>query len=298
MVGFVGLQLGVVFARSYRWVFLLRPIAPRIKARRVVGIGMVGFSAIVLAPLRLGEFVRPYLLARDGEVTFLQGAGSAFAERVIDGVVLTLAAATAISLATTVSPLPTSLGGIPLPLATVPAAIYMATLAFAGLFLVMIAFYAARQRARRLTQAVVGLVSKPAAEWAASTLERIADGLSFLPSRANLSAFVATTLVYWGGTFASYWLLLRGAGLPASLAQATTMVGVLGLGVVVPAGPGMFGAFQIAGFSALALFFPLDQVRGVGAAMIFVSYVAMLALSFLQLVVGFLLMGRSSPARA
>jgi hypothetical protein len=96
----------------------------------------------------------------------------------------------------------------------------------------------------------------------------------------------------------SHWVMLRGAGLPASFAQATTMVGILGLGVVVPAGPGLFGTYQIASFSALALFFPLDQVRNVGAALIFVSYVTSLAVSSLQCLVGFLLMARVPAARA
>src|SRR5260221_3543479 len=64
-------QLVISVLRTYRWVFLLRPIAPRIKPLRVLGIGFVGFSAIFLAPLRMGEIVRPYLLAQDGEVTFM-----------------------------------------------------------------------------------------------------------------------------------------------------------------------------------------------------------------------------------
>jgi uncharacterized protein (TIRG00374 family) len=298
VASFVLLQMGTIFLRTYRWVFLLRPIAPRLKPTRVVGIGMVGFSAIFLAPLRMGEIVRPYLIAQDGEVTFLQASGSVFAERVIDGVVLTLAAATAMSLATTVSPLPKSLGSLPLPLATVPAAIYTATLAFVGLFVVMIAFYAARERARRVTLAVVGLVSKRAALWAAGTLERVADGLRFLPSRANLVPFLLATLSCWLLTIVSHWVMLRGAGLPASFGQATALVGILALGVVVPAGPGLFGTYQIASFSALALFFPLDQVRSVGAALIFVSYVVSLVLSSLQCVVGFWLMARADAAAA
>lgn len=298
IAAFVLLQVAMILLRTYRWVFLLRPIAPRLKPVRVVGIGMVGFSAIFLAPLRMGEIVRPYLIAQDGEVSFMQASGSVFAERVIDGVVLTLAAAWAVSVATTISPLPKSLGSLPLPLATVPAAIYTATLVFVGLFVVMIAFYAARERARRVTLGLVGLVSKRAALWAADTLERIADGLHFLPSRSNLVPFLVLTLASWLMGILSHWVMLRGAGLPASFAQATTMIGILGLGVVVPAGPGLFGTYQIASFSALALFFPLDQVRNVGAALIFVSYVASLAVSSLQCLVGFLLMARVPAARA
>jgi uncharacterized protein (TIRG00374 family) len=296
IAGFALCQLSAIVLRTYRWVFLLRPIAPRIKALRVLGIGLVGFSAIFLAPLRMGEIVRPYLLAQDGEVTFMQAAGTLFAERVIDGLLLMLITVTAMSLATTVSPLPLALGDLPLPLATVPAAVYTATFAFLGLFLTMTAFYAAREPAARITRAVVGLVSPRAGDWAALTLGRVADGLRFLPSRKNLLSFVSITTLYWVSMIAGQWLLLAGSGLPATLAHAATMVGILGLGSIVPAGPGMFGAYQIAGFSALALFFPLSEVRSVGAAIIFIAYVVHVTMSSLQFVFGFLIMAKVPAA--
>jgi uncharacterized protein (TIRG00374 family) len=292
LIGFIACIVVCNVLRTYRWVFLLRPIAPRIKPIRVMGVGLVGFSAIFLAPLRMGEIVRPYLLAQDGEVSFMQAAGTLFAERVIDGLMLMVMAGTAMALAPTVSPLPTSLGDIPLPLVTVRGAVYTAALAFTGLFLVMVAFYAARQQARRVTRWLLGFISPRLADWAASTLERIADGLSFLPSRSSLLSFVGCTALYWLASVSGYYLLLHGSGLPVTATQAASTVGVLGLGVIVPAGPGLFGAYQIAGFSALALFFPLDQVRSKGVVFVFISYVVQLVLTCVQLVVGFLLLGR------
>jgi len=282
--------------RTYRWVYLLRPIAPLVKPLRLMGIGMVGFGAIFFAPLRTGEMVRPFLLAEDGEVSFMQAAGTIFAERVIDGVMLTLASAAAIATATMISPLPKTLGDLPLPLATVPVALYMAALAFAGLFVAMTAFYVARERARRATRWVVGLVSAKGADWAAGTLERLADGLRFLPSRTNLFSFLAATATSWLMLFLAQWLLLRASGLPATFTQACAMVGVQVVGVTVPAGPGLFGVYQIATFSGLALFFPLAQVRSTGAALVFVSYVVCLALSAFQILVGAILMACTRPA--
>jgi uncharacterized protein (TIRG00374 family) len=290
------LQAVVIFLRTYRWVFLLRPIAPTISALRVLGTGLVGFSAIFLAPLRMGEIVRPYLIAQTREVTFMQAAGTVFAERTIDGLVLTFFTVTAMSLAQMVSPLPTSLGSLPLPLLAVKGAVYSATLAFGGLSLAMVAFYAAREQAGRLTRRVIGLVSPRAADWAAKTLERVADGLRFLPSKTNLLSYLSTTLVYWALTIFSMWVLMRAVGLPATAAQACCVVGIVGLGGVVPAGPGLFGAYQIAGFSALALFFPLEQVRSEGAVMIFLAYLATLTMTALQCAVGFLTLSRAPSA--
>lgn len=296
VVAYAVLLSATIVLRTSRWVYLLRPIAPNVRPLRVLGIGFVGFSAIFLAPLRMGEIVRPYLIAQDGEVSFMQATGTVFAERVLDGVVLTTLTTLAMSLSNMVSPLPTSLGDLPLPLVAVKAAVYSATLLFCGLFVAMVVFYVARETAGRLLRAVLGVVSKGAATWAAGSLERIADGLRFLPPGKNLFKFLTTTAAYWCFMVGAQWTLMRGLGFTASVAQAATFVGVLGLGSVVPAGPGMFGAFQLAGFSALALFFPLDQVRGAGTALLFVAYVVNLTLSSLQFVVGFALMHRVPAA--
>jgi hypothetical protein len=73
---------------------------------------------------------------------------------------------------------------------------------------------------------------------------------------------------------------------------------VLGLGVVVPAGPGLFGAFQIGTYSGLALFFPLSVLQSSGAAMVFVSYAVQLLTMALSCALGFWLLARREPAAA
>jgi len=74
--------IGIYF-RVHRWVPLLRPVAPDISERRVVAIGLVGIATIMLAPLRMGEAARPYLLARDGKVTFFQALVCSVEVRVV-----------------------------------------------------------------------------------------------------------------------------------------------------------------------------------------------------------------------
>jgi hypothetical protein len=54
----------------------------------------------------------------------------------------------------------------------------------------------------------------------------------------------------------------------------------------------MFGAYQIAGFSALAMFFPMAQVKLEGAAFIFVAYTGSLVFNVAQLLIGYLVMAK------
>ncbi|HEX2670078.1 MAG TPA: lysylphosphatidylglycerol synthase transmembrane domain-containing protein [Polyangiaceae bacterium] len=287
--------LGTYF-RVHRWVPLLRPVAPEISERRVVSVGLVGIATIMLAPLRMGEAVRPYLLARDGKVKFFQALGAAGAERVVDGLVLIVTATVAFTLSTPLSPLPDHLGEVALPVSIIPHALFVAAAVFTGGAVALIVFYIARGFAHNLTTKLLSPISKKLASFVTGTLERLADGLSVLGSPGNRERFFGETLGYWLCQFAAQWLLLRGCGIDASIAQACVTLGVVGLGVIVPAGPGLFGAFQIGTYSGLALYFSLEILKTSGAAMAFFSYAGQLVANLLALGVGLWLFARSKNA--
>jgi hypothetical protein len=281
-----------VFFRVHRWVPLLRPIAPEISEPRVVGIGLIGIAAIMFAPLRMGEAARPYLFGRDGKVSFFQALGASGAERVVDGLILTVVGAVAMALSTPISPLPNHLGSMPLPVSIIPRAIYVACLVFTGAFVALTVFFGARQFARRVTHTLLNPISPKLADFVTSTLERLADGLRVLGSAPNRLRFFGETLLYWGCNFLSQWALMRGCGIEGGFAEACVSLTVLGLGVVVPAGPGLFGAFQIGTYSGLALFFPLAILVSSGAAMVFVSYAVQLVFMALGCGLGFWILAR------
>jgi glycosyltransferase 2 family protein len=285
--------VAAIYLRVHRWVPLLRAVAPDISEQRVVGVGLVGIATIMFAPLRMGEAARPYLLARDGKVTFFQALGAAGAERVVDGLVLTLTAALALTLSTPLSPLPDHLGDMPLPVSIIPRAIYVAAVVFTGGAVALTVFYVARGFAHRVTMALLSPISSKLANFVTGTLERLADGLNVLGSPENRLRFFGETLLYWLCQIIGQWLLMRACGIEGSFVQASVILGVLGLGVIVPAGPGLFGAFQIGTFSGLALFFPLAILRTSGAAMAFVSYATQLVAMLIALGLGFWLMARS-----
>ncbi|MET0793757.1 MAG: lysylphosphatidylglycerol synthase transmembrane domain-containing protein [Polyangiaceae bacterium] len=292
---YVVFQLCAVFFRVHRWVPLLRAIAPDVSPPRVVGIGLVGIAAIMFAPLRMGEAARPYLLARDGKVSFFQALGAAGAERVIDGLTLTVISALAMALSTPLSPLPDHLGAMPLPVSIIPRAIYLAALVFSGGFIALVVFYGARSFARRVTSAILNPISPKLAHFVTSTLERLADGLNVLGSPKNRGRFFAETALYWLAQLLAQFALMRGAGIEGTFSQACVSLGVLGLGVIVPAGPGLFGAFQIGTYSGLALFFPLTVLKTSGAAMVFVAYASQLLIMASSLGIGFWILARTKP---
>jgi uncharacterized protein (TIRG00374 family) len=252
----------------------------------------VGFTAVQIAPLRLGEVVRPYLLAQDGRVSFLQSLGTVAAERTIDGLVLTLLSFVALTLSTPRSPLPDRLGDLPLPVKAVPGALYMALAAFTCAFVLMAIFYRARDTARRITHRLVGWLSQRLAALLTQAVERLADGLAFLPSRANFARFVRDTLAYWALGVTGQWILLRGLGIEATLVESAVTLGVMAIGTLIPAGPGFFGAYQISAYASLALFYDRATLLSSGAAFVFLGYTTQIAVNVLCSIIGFWLMNR------
>lgn len=270
----------VHFVRGARWYWLLAPIHP-VPMRRVVSVAWIGFAAIVLLPFRAGEVVRPVLIRKQGQLSGWAATGTVAAERVIDGLCLSVILFIALQLSHPLDPLPDHIGELPVPAAVVPGAAYAALVVFAAAFITMGVFYFARDFARKVTERVVGIVSPKLASWLSTRVEKVADGLSFLPRARQLAPFLVLTLFYWMGNAAASWLLAWGCGFESiTFVEACVMMGVLALGILLPNAPGFFGAFQISIYAGFAMFFSPDQVVGPGAVYVFLVYLAQLVITF------------------
>lgn len=281
--------------RTYRWLHVLRAIEPQLSTRYAWGASLAGFAAVVFAPLRMGEMVRPWLISRRGEVRFLQAMGSVGAERVIDGLLLMSLLAAGLWFATPLSPAPDRIGDLRVPVTLVPAIASSALTMFAVAFAGMAAFYFFRDTVGRITHRCLSVVSGKLADWVIAQLERVSDGLSVLSSREHGSAFLRDSVLYWGFSWLGYFVLLRGCGIAAAPAQAAVIMGVMGLGTLLPSGPGFFGTYQLGAYCGLAMFFPENHVLRAGALFTFVSYSCALATTVVTGLIGLKLMASGSP---
>jgi hypothetical protein len=291
---FAALTLASHALRAVRFRHLLRPLG-EIPLLCLVAISWISFCAILVAPLRTGEVVRPYLVAKRGTVRLWEATGAIGAERVIDGLALSLVLLAGLSLSKPIEPLPDRVGDLRVPAAAVPGAAYASVAIFGGAFAVMALFFWHRELARRAVRATLGLVSPRLADAASSIAQRLAEGLRFLPSLRHLGPFLAETAGYWGALVLGTWALARGTGLDdATLAEAAVTLGCTGIGILVPAGPGFFGAFQLASFMALAMFFPEETLKSRGAAFVFLYYAVQVVINLLAAAAG-LVLDRRSP---
>lgn len=262
----------VHFFRAVRWRHLLSLVG-KVPLRSVMAVSWISFAVILLAPLRSGEVVRPLLIAKRGTVRVWEAAGTIGAERVIDGLVLSGILFVALLSSQPLSPLPDHVGELPISPAAVPSATYAVLALFSAAFVMMGLFFWRRETARKITMAVLGLVSKRLAAMASRMVEGLADGLRFLPSPRHLLPFLAETLAYWGSNAFGVWILGLGAGLDNfTFEQACVVMGVVGVGILVPAGPGYFGAFQLSTYMALAMYYEEAAIKSSGAAFVFLLY--------------------------
>ena len=281
--------------RATRWRHLLAPIA-QVPLRRIIAVSWIGFAAILILPLRAGEIVRPYMIRQKGRISMAAATGTIGAERIIDGLFITLMLGIALQLAPHQEPLPDHIGKLPIPVAAVPISAYLSLLGFTAAFALMGLFFFRPNLGRRFIEGSLGLVSPRLASRVSEFVARTVDGLRFLPHKRHFGLFLTETALYWGLNGVSMWLLARACGITSiTLVQMFVVMGVLGVGILVPAGPGLFGAFQASAYAGLAMFFPDDVVLGPGGAFVFLLYVLQCAWQLLS--AGFFLIIDRDAAR-
>lgn len=261
---YVALVLLMHFVRAARWRILVQPIKP-LPLREVLLVNWVGFFMIFALPLRLGEFARPLLTKMRQDISVTAGLGTVVAERVVDGLVASLCVLWGLFFTDRLPPSE--------PRAHVlPTYSLVVVSAFAGLTLALVLFAWKRNMASQLAERWIGRLSPVLAVKVASRLGSMAEGLGIFLSPRATCGFLGETMVYWCINVCGTWLLAWGCGVYLSPGQAVGLVGILAIGVLLPAGPGMFGSFQIAVSAALKLYLVDAVVKVQGALFVFMLY--------------------------
>lgn len=293
---YVALVFGVQLLRSVRWYWLLAPIK-RVPLGRILNISFMFFAASVLLPFRMGELVRPSVLRQKEHVSWWAASGTVGAERIIDGLMLSVLLFFALQLATPLPDVPDRIGDLPVSVSVVPHAAYSALTLFAVAALAMGLFYWRRSGARELMVTLVGLVSRRAATFLTQALERIAEGLRFLPRARYSVPFLLLTLGYWLLHGFGIWLVIRGVGFDSfGIPEGYAVLGVFALGFLAPNVPGFFGTFQITIYAGLAMYLPPTEVVGRGAAVVFILYVVQIGVTLVGGLMATVLEYLSPPA--
>lgn len=246
---YVLLTLVIYLLRVVRWGVLLEPVA-KVPFARLNAASAVGLMALLILPLRLGELARPHLVADGRTLRTSAALSSVVVERVGDGLFM------ALLLVVTLLAVP---GGTP-GLLLLRAASVAVFLAFGAALGFLVLAHRNRERAVGLTRRIFGAVSPRAAERLSGMIDAFLDGLRLVPSRRRVLLLLALTACYWGLNGYAIGLLARAFGFDLPFLSALAVLGVIVVGVMIPAGPGMVGTFQAAVVLGLSLFAAREAV--------------------------------------
>jgi len=247
------------YFRASRWKHLLAPIID-VPFSRILPIASVGFLAIVALPLRMGEFVRPYLIADPPRVRMSHGLGTMAVERVFDGLFLSLACFLVVADA--------QRRGVQVP----KLILFSGWAAFGLFFAVLVALIMAlwkKDQAVTLCRRLFSIISPKLGDKLAGVAEGIVDGFKVLPNPKPLISFIFGTLSYWLLNGIAVWILSYSFGLNLGLWQGIGVMVIVGIGIMVPAGPGFIGNFELFARNALALYVSGEKAGAKGMAYIF-----------------------------
>ena len=264
--------------RTARYNLLLRAPVP---FRDLFGVVAVSFLAVNVVPLRMGEFVRPYLLAERYKIEFGHGVAAVVLERVLDLIgLLVLLALVALDMPdrdVVVKGVDLiKVGQWTIGSAVATALVGVGTLAIVGL------------PAVRFLERVVGRVSMSLAGKVGRMGTTFVEGVRTLASRPR-DAAVAVLLTggIWVVGVLACWTAMHGfPGLGARLDEAMFSWAATLTAITLVPTPGFFGSFEAGAAGSLAVlgYDPnLARVYGVAYHLYAFGFTAVLGLIFMAL---------------
>ena len=224
--------------RAWRWQLELLPLE-RIALGQLWVVTSVAYMAINLLPVRLGEFVRPWLLSRRSNVTFSNVVGNLVIEKTMDSVVIVFYIL--IGLLTTAN----------LPGWVRHGAIFPAVGAAVIVSFVWLLWWKGEPFVDRR---IVRLLPERLAAGLKRITRAMLDGMRILPQGRLLAGVFFVSVALWFLPILSSYVIICAFGLAVPFSAALIVFIFIGFGTALPNAPGMIGTFQWACVLALQLF--------------------------------------------
>ena len=237
--------------RAWRWRLELLPLE-RIGLGRLWVVTSVAYMAINLLPVRLGEFVRPWLLSRRSRVSFSNVVGNLVIEKTMDAVVILFYIL--VGLLTTTD----------LPPWVRRGAIFPAVGAVVLAVLVGLLWWKGEPFVDRW---IVRFLPERFGAGLKRLLGALLDGMLILPNRRLLAAVFVVSVTLWFLPILSSYVIIRAFDFHVPFNAALIVFIFIGFGTALPNAPGMVGTYQYACVLALALF-GVDQTAALAYGLV------------------------------
>ncbi|NOZ29117.1 MAG: flippase-like domain-containing protein [Chloroflexi bacterium] len=246
-----------VWARTWRWHYLLRPMQT-VPLTRLFPVVCIGYMGNNIYPARAGEVIRSYVLRRREGISMGASLATVLVERVFDGLVMLVF----VFIALPFTPMPNWLRQI----------VILSSLLFFSALLVFLALAARPQRVRALYDRLAdrllpGRFRGPVG----GLLDRFLIGLSSLRSGRDVIMLFWTSVVIWLAETVKYWFVMHAFDFTVPFYVLMLMNGVVNLATTIPAAPGYVGTFDLPGIEILVTFGVARDIAGAYTAVLHVA---------------------------
>jgi glycosyltransferase 2 family protein len=247
-------------ARSVRWQYLLEPIG-RARFSSAFRATVIGFAAMALLPARLGDLLRPYLLARREGFPVVSTLATIVMERVLDLIaVLVLLALYVLVLG----------GREALPPHLLRPVEVSATLAAGAAIVLLGVMWTLATHPARIARMVLRSERMLPAR-IAHALSRLArtfsEGFAVAREARAMTFAAAWSFPVWLGIAAHAWLITAAFDIAMPFEGAFLLQALLVIGVAVPT-PGAVGGYHAMYRLGVTAFFGASNDAGIGAALV------------------------------
>ncbi len=249
-----------VWARAWRWHYLLRPIKD-IPTRTVFPITTIGYMGNNIYPARAGEVLRAVILKRKEGVSVSASLATIVVERIFDGVVMLGFVFVNLPELAKLTSNSGFIGNIQ-QVAVIGTGIFLGALL---LFLLAAMFPAV---SIRLGGVVINrLLPERMRSQATGLMHRFLDGLASLRSPLNILMVFVTSVVLWLLETGKYWFVMHAFNFHVSFFALMLMNGIVNLATTIPSAPGYIGTFDAPGIAVLTAY-GVDQATAAGYTLV------------------------------
>lgn len=233
-----------VWARTWRWHYLLRPIK-QVSTRDLFPIVCIGYAGNNIFPARAGEVLRAVVLKRHESIPVSASLATVIVERVFDGVVMLGFVFLNLN---ELAGLTSGSGFV----GTIQSLALFGTGAFIGALVLFLLGAMFPEKAQsiviRLTRI---LVPSRFQEKVLGFTERFIGGLEALRSPRDVLMVFLTSIVVWLLETGKYWLVMHAFPFEISFFALMLMNGIVNLATTIPSAPGYLGTFDAPGIAVL-----------------------------------------------
>lgn len=246
----IGVYFVGVWARAWRWHYLLRPIKA-IPTQAMFPIVTIGYAGNNIFPFRAGEVLRAFVLRRQEGVRVSASLATILIERIFDGVVMLMFVFFNLNGLATLTHDSGFVGSIQSVAVWGTAAFSAALLAF------LLAAMFPHQSLGLFHRLVAPLLPAGVRTKITGMAVSFWSGLESLRSPLNILMVFLTSVVIWLLETAKYWFVMFAfdfTGYTGGFFGLMLMNGIVNLATTIPSAPGYVGTFDLPGIAVLSAY--------------------------------------------